>query len=100
VKKASPSNPLSTEARQVFDRLVSDFGIQDEAGRLLLGTAMEALDRLREAQALLRADGLIAIDRYGMKKSHPACGIERDARNQLLAALRLLRLEPGEVLRT
>ena len=33
-------------------------------------------------------------DRFGQKKAHPATSIERDARAQVIAAIRALRLAP------
>lgn len=84
---------LSKEAREWWSRLVAEYGINDEGGRLLLGNALEAFDRMREAQQLLKRDGLVSKDRFGQRKPHPAAAIERDARGQLLAALRALNLD-------
>jgi hypothetical protein len=60
---------------------------------LLLRTALEALDRLRAAQAETERDGVVLRDRWGQAKPHPACQIERDSRTGLLAALKALRLD-------
>jgi phage terminase small subunit len=53
----------------------------------LLELALGALDRAREAKALLDAEGLVVKGRYGAR-THPAVAIERDSR---LAAARLFR---------
>jgi hypothetical protein len=39
----------------------------DRAGLLLLRTAAESLDRMREAQAILAADGMVITDRFGQR---------------------------------
>jgi len=59
----------------------------------VLLTALEALDRMRQAQALLDADGLTVTDRYGTAKAHPAVTIERDSRTAFLRAMRELGLD-------
>jgi P27 family predicted phage terminase small subunit len=87
---------LSTEARTWWKRLVSEYEIGDDAGLLLLQTAMEAFDRMRIAQEAIEADGVTVFDRFGQRKAHPLLPAERDARAQMLAALRALNrdLEP------
>lgn len=95
MSSAAPDR-LSTEAQQLWDRIMADYQIADQAGQLVLQAGLEAFDRLRQAQALLEADGLIVTDRYGQRKAHPATAIERDCRSAVLAAFRLLKLEPGE----
>lgn len=93
--KKSPSAPttLSTEARKWWRKLVAEYGVTDQAGLLLLQTALEAFDRMREAQATLAADGSVIEDRFGQKKAHPATVTERDSRSQMLVALRQLNLD-------
>lgn len=87
-----PSN-LSKEAGSWWAELTKEYVIDDHAGLLLLQTALEAFDRMREAQALLSEDGLTVTDRYGQFRPHPAAGIERDQRGQMLAALKQLNLD-------
>src|SRR5690348_2616603 len=93
--KSAPDR-LSAEAQRLWDRIVADYQVEDAAGRLILQSGLEAFDRLREAQRLLELEGLLCRDRFGQPRPHPAILIERDCRTQLLAAFRLLRLEPGE----
>jgi phage terminase small subunit len=95
MKKTPSTIPgLTAEAADWFERLRADYGITDAAGLLLLQSAAEAFDRLQEARRALAKDGAIVTDRFGQPKPHPAAGIERDARNQMHGALRLLRLAP------
>ena len=85
---------LSSEAKKTWQKLSDEFNIDDNAGLLLLQTAMEAFDRMRQAQAQIRADGMTISDRFGQPKPHPLLITERDARSALLAALKALRLDP------
>jgi P27 family predicted phage terminase small subunit len=97
VKKSDVPNHLSAESKRLWNQLRADFAIDDAAGLLLLRNALEAHDRLTEARKILKREGVIVCDRFGHPKQHPASLVERDARQQLLAALRALRLEPGVI---
>jgi P27 family predicted phage terminase small subunit len=61
----------------------------------LLRRACEASDRTDEAVAIIKAEGLVVVDRYGQSKPHPATQIERDSRVALARLIRELALEPG-----
>ena len=84
---------LSAEARAIWCRLVSEYEISDPAGLHLATIAMEALDRMREAQMLIKERGICTQDRFGQLRSNPATIVERDARSAMLAALRALHLD-------
>jgi P27 family predicted phage terminase small subunit len=88
----APSN-LSKEAQRLWREIVSEYGITDKAGLLLLATCLEAFCRMREAQAVLTKEGLVITDRFGQHKSHPACVTERDSRSQMLMAMKMLNLD-------
>jgi P27 family predicted phage terminase small subunit len=96
-KVPRPPAHLSATGRALWKRLHDDYALDDAAGLVLLQSACEAHDRLQEARLILKKSGAVVNDRWGQPKPHPACGIERDARNQLHGALRLLKLSPGEV---
>ena len=87
---------LKTDARRMFQRLSADYVISDAAGLALLQAACEAFQRTQEARAVIDEAGAVLVDRFGQAKAHPACAIERDARGQMIAALRALRLAPDE----
>lgn len=93
--KKCPSAPasLSPEAKNLWRRLLTEFDVNDQHGLLLLRTALEAMDRMRAAQAAIARDGVTIVDRWGQSKPHPACQIERDSRTGMLAALKALRLD-------
>jgi phage terminase small subunit len=73
--------------------LTGEYDIRDGAGYLLLGTALEAFDRMRACQAAIAEQGATVPDRFGQLKPHPLLSAERDARAQLLMALRALNLD-------
>ena len=72
--------------------MVAEFEIDDAAGALLLQTALEARDRMRECQKKIKADGTTVTDRFGQVRGHPLLSAERDARSAMLAAIKQLQL--------
>ena len=93
MKKSTAPKHLSTEARSWWDRLLAEYGISDDGGRLLLQTALESFDRMRGCQDAVTNDGVQVKDRFGQLKPHPLLATERDARAQMLAALKALNLD-------
>jgi len=91
--KKQTLDQLSPEAKSLHARLQKEWRIVDAAGSITLLTLVQSLDRLREAQRILKADGILSIDRWGQKKAHPASTIEREARAGLLACLKALSLD-------
>ena len=92
-KPASTPKNLSSEAKAIWRRLVSAYGIADEGGFEILRTGLEAHDRMRGVQRQIAADGATFTDRFGQVKSHPLLSVERDSRAQYLAALKALNLD-------
>ncbi|MET4808336.1 P27 family phage terminase small subunit [Limibacillus sp. MBR-115] len=84
---------LSAEARKLWTRIGTDYDLTDAAGCLLLTTALEAFDRMREAQAVIAERGAVFVDRFEQPKANPACVVERDSRAAMLAALKALNLD-------
>jgi len=81
---------LSREAQDIFDSLAADYSIKDNAGILLLQTGMEAFDRMRSAQLLIKKHGVLVKDeRWNQLKNNPAILVETNSRSQLLTYLRL-----------
>src|SRR5690349_11405914 len=89
----APPGHLSGEAKDWWGRIVREYGISDEAGLLLLQSAMESWDRVNECRVILKKEGLTVKDKYEQHRPHPAAGIERDSRKAMLAALKDLRLD-------
>ena len=94
-KNSGPTPPkdLSVAAKRWWREIEAEYGIEDAGGLLVLQSACEAFDRMRQAQAILAAEGLVTRDRFGQAKVHPAAIVERDSRAQLLAAIKQLNLD-------
>lgn len=88
-----PPKHLGEAGAKLWDGLVTEFAIADAGGLALVQTAAECADRMAAAQEAIARDGTMILDRYGQPKQHPACVLERDSRNGLLAALRALNLD-------
>lgn len=80
-----PSSPagLSDRAGALWDDVVAAFELSP-AELTLLHEGLVALDRAAQAGAVIDAEGVTVLDRYGSPKSHPACDIE--ARNRTIFA--------------
>lgn len=88
-----PPNGLTAEARRWWREIRHEYGVSDPGGLLILASACEAFDRMRQAQRRLKREGLTTLDRFGQCKAHPATVIERDSRAAMLAALKALNLD-------
>jgi P27 family predicted phage terminase small subunit len=95
MKKAPPAH-LSTDGRRMWRELIADYELDDAGALALLQAACEAHDRAQQARRRIDRDGVLLVDRFNQKKPHPAVAIERDARGQMIAALKALRLAPEE----
>lgn len=84
---------LSDEARGWWSRIVAEYDVSDQGGMLLLQTALEAFDRMKAAARRIDVDGEAVVDRFDQVKPHPLLTAERDARSQMLAALKQLNLD-------
>lgn len=95
MKKSFTKAPksLTREAATWWRAIQREYSIDDEAGRLLLQTAFEAFDRMRRCQSAIDRDGEVILDRFDQPKPHPLLAAERDARSQMLLALKQLNLD-------
>ena len=91
-RRRAPSH-LKPDGAKLWRDLSTEYSIGDAAGLALVERAAECMDRLRSAQAAIVAHGEVVLDRYGAPKLNPACGLEKDARNGLFAALKALNLD-------
>lgn len=87
-----PPQHLSAESMRLWRSVLADYELE-RRHEAVLCTALEALDRMRQAQALIAAEGMTVTDRYGTPKAHPAVVIDRDSRNAFLRAMRELGLD-------
>jgi phage terminase small subunit len=88
-----PPAHLSAAAKRWYRDMSSEYGIADRGGLSLLRAAAEAFDRAEGARKSIEADGAAIRDRWGQLKPHPLLAAERDARAQLIQALRALNLD-------
>jgi P27 family predicted phage terminase small subunit len=92
MNKEAPAH-LSTESKRIWKKIFSEYPFEDEAGCLILQTALEAKDRLEEARKIINKEGMQVVDRFGQLKPHPLLTAERDSRAQFLAGLKALNLD-------
>lgn len=93
LRKRPPAAPghLSPEAKAIWRSVQADYELEPRHGAILT-VALEAFDRMREAQAAVRKDGAYTEGRFGLK-AHPGLAIERDSRLAFLRASRELGLD-------
>ncbi len=89
---ADPPAHLSPEAKGWWARVISGWDL-DDPSLLLLESALELFDRMRQAQRLIKKDGMVVKDRFGQRRPHPACLIERNSKLGMLRHLRELGLD-------
>ena len=85
---------LSAEAGKVWRSVATQYEME-ERHRLILTTALEAHDRMREAQRAIERDGAYVEGRFGLK-AHPGLAVERDSRLAMMRAFRELGLDLEE----
>ena len=91
-----PPKCLKAAAKKMWNRLLEDFQIDDSAGLSLLESACICYQRAEDARKQVQREGLTIKDRFEQIRPHPCCAIERDARAAMVAALRALKLQPGD----
>jgi len=89
----SPPDHLTKEAQSWWEQLMEEFNLDDPGARLLLQTACECYDRMKQAQATVKKEGASFRDRFDQVKSHPLLVVERDARSQMILAIKSLNLD-------
>ena len=94
MKKADAPRHLSAASRRLWQQVRAEYYVNDAPALQLLQALCEARDRADQAREIIAAEGAVLTDRFGQKRAHPATQIERDARAQLIAAIRALRLAP------
>ena len=77
----------SQNAKRFWKTTLASFVLEDHH-RELLAAACQQLSRADQAREILATEGVVASDRFGQSKEHPAVAIERQAH---LAFLRIVR---------
>src|SRR3954471_17809791 len=91
--KKRHADALSPEAKRLRAKLTRAYAIEDEAGELVLNTALEAFDRMRAAQKVIATEGMTFTDRYKQPRAHPLLVTERDSRAAFMAGIKALGLD-------
>jgi hypothetical protein len=66
-----PMRPVGDAGRGLWDRVQSEYNIQDSGGKEHLLLAAEALDRLEEISARIAEEGLVVTLSRGDPREHP-----------------------------
>lgn len=93
----APPADLGATGKALWLRLVAAYKVDDEHGQTVLALACRAADREQACRRRIEKDGVAVTDKWGQTKPHPLLAAERDARAQVLAALRALALPIPEV---
>jgi phage terminase small subunit len=81
MKGAAPKMPkrahkmpsgLHSAARSLWSGVVASWELDDKAGLAHLENACRALTRIRELESLLRREGMLIRNRFGVMVPHPA----------------------------
>jgi len=86
---------LSAPTRRWYEFIISEYALESHHLKLL-EACCESWDRMKQAAAELKKDGLTFQDAKGMLRTHPCVAIERDSRNAFMRALRELALDRDE----
>ena len=89
--KIPAKSGLSTAARTWWHKIAQQYDL-DAPATLVLLAGLKAYDRMLIAEATIADEGLTVLTERGTVRTHPACAIERDARNAMLAAFRALKM--------
>lgn len=92
-RESKPPSHLGNHGKALWVSIAVEYSITDAAGKVLLTTAAECLDRMRAAQKLIAAHGECVNTGAGGLKTNPAIRIEHDSQNRMMAALRALSLD-------
>ena len=90
---APPPEHLNAEAAVWWTAINNEFELDDAHSQWLLLVAAEAFGRLRDAQLIVKKEGLTITAPSGVMSAHPMLRVERETRSQLLQALRHLCLD-------
>lgn len=99
LRQVSPSkrvpSSLTAEGRRLWLAVTGEYDM-DAASEKTLLIALEALARLRQAQAAVKEHGLLVPGARGGLRANPAIAIENAARRDFLSAIRQLDFDSSE----
>lgn len=83
---------LHPDAAALHARVLAEFDFSDGASLAVLREMCGTLDRLRQVQSVITAEGLTVTGSTGQPRPHPLLATEDMLRRSLLAHARSLRL--------
>src|SRR5687768_11554750 len=94
MKNSLPKPPpnLSREAKAWWRKINSEWAL-DDSSLLILESAFESFDRMRQAQEIIAIEGIVIKDRFDQIKQHPATLVERDAKAAMVRQIKALGLD-------
>jgi P27 family predicted phage terminase small subunit len=92
-KLQKPPKDLPLEAKKLWLRIREEYGINDATGETYLATGCRLFARMREAQKILKREGLTVKGRYGQPLPHPLVKVELDASAAMIRAFKSLNLD-------
>jgi phage terminase small subunit len=92
-KVLKPPKDLPLEAKRLWAQLREEYQLEDAAGLTYLTTGCRHFARMREAQKILKAEGLTVKGRYGQSLPHPCVKVENDSSASMIKAFKALNLD-------
>jgi len=88
---------LSENSKEIWAEY-ADKIVKSPAGKAMLQTGLEALDRAEEARKIIEKEGMITkTGKSGVSHAHPAVRIEKDSRSLALKVFKALNIHMDHV---
>ena len=84
---------LSFEAKRLWNDTIKLWEVDDPTALVNLRNACFSLMRLRQAEAIVKREGMISTNRFGVQVKHPAMLIVKDETQSMRASLEALHLD-------
>jgi len=78
----APPHHLSKASKDVWRTIVTDYAPGLPAALAILASALEVIDRAKDAAATLRKEGMVVEGQRGIPKAHPLVAVESACREQ------------------
>lgn len=92
-KLPEPPEELSEAARELWRQVMAEYQIDDPVNLSYLLTALQAYDRINDAQKMYKRSGLLIKDHRGMYKKNPLLEIIRDNTRLFYDGMRMLHID-------
>ena len=82
---------LNATGARFWREVCTDYALTEHDELELVRLAAEALDRARQAQRILRSEGLQVKDRFGVPHAHPMLNVEMRSRAAAASAIKQIQ---------